>query len=344
MTSRDQQQADLLQAYRAALAHDPDASPPAALDPLYAQMARGLERLRPPAPDPATRSRLRTRIEREMTQATATRGWGAGIGGWRFLTKLQPLPIPFVLAAVIVLAVAAGLLAQAVRPRGVSAAEVIERARSAEGGFHSFVVTETAEARAAGAPAGSGRVRSEITRWYEAPGRWRREVASLVIGPDGQAVRGTGLTSVSDGDTVWIYRAGDNVVMVRPFTPDGSAEEIGPFPEVTGGLAPLLDQVTACYTPQLRGRDSVAGRTAFVIDLGRSHCPADAEAGAQPAGWTVWVDTETYLILKSVQMLDGTPVYTSTVTNVQYNVPIDPARFAFALPAGARVRDARPGR
>jgi hypothetical protein len=243
MTSRDQQQADLLQAYRAALAHDPDASPPAGLDPLYVRMARGLESLRPPAPDPATVNRLRDRIEREIARSSAStpkRGWGLGVGGWLFSPIPQSLtPIPLAMAAVLVLAVAAGLLAQAVRPRGVSAADVIERARSAEGGFHSFVVTETAEARAAGAPAGSGRVRSEITRWYEAPGRWRREVASLIIGPDGQAVRDTGLTSVSDGDTVWIHRAGDNVVMVRPFAPGGSTEEIGPFPEVTGGLSPL---------------------------------------------------------------------------------------------------------
>jgi outer membrane lipoprotein-sorting protein len=246
------------------------------------------------------------------------------------------------LAAALLLAAAVGVLALVMQPHGVSAAEVIERARDAEAGFRSFVLTETAEARPAGAPAGSARVRSEITRWYESPNRWRREVVSLVIGPDGQSERGTGLTSVSDGVTVWVHRAGDNVVVVRPYASNGD-DEIGPFPEVTGGLSALLDQASGCYTPHLRGRESVAGRKAYVLELGRSRCLTEGDDATQAAEWTIWVDAETYLILKSEQTLDGTPVYTATVTNIQYNVPIDPARFSFSLPAGARVRDARSG-
>lgn len=346
MSTHDEQQAELLQTYRDALADDPAAEPPADLDPLYVQMARGLESLRRPAPDAAFVERLQRRLERAIVAPGDGRADVRPITPLRpaFFAWLAPLRPALALAAVLALAVAVGVLAQAMRPRGVSAAAVLERAREADGGFRSFIITETAEARSLDAAAGSGRVRSEITRWYEAPDRWRREVASFVIGPDGQAVRGTGLTSVSDGDTVWIHRAGDNVVMVRPYTPDGGDDEIGPFPEVTGGLSALLERAAGCYTPQVRGRETIARRPAYVIELGRSHCPPETDgAAAQPVEWTIWVDTETYLILKSVQTLDGVPVYTATVTTVQYNVPIDPARFSFALPAGARVRDVRRG-
>ena len=104
---------------------------------------------------------------------------------------------------------------------------------------------------------GAEQVKAEISRWYEAPGRWRREVASTVIGSDGRPVSRNGLTTVSDGSAVWLYRARDNSVMVQPYGHAAGSDELGPFPEVTGGLSDLLVRANACYAPRLTGSDRV---------------------------------------------------------------------------------------
>jgi outer membrane lipoprotein-sorting protein len=80
-----------------------------------------------------------------------------------------------------------------------------------------------------------------------------------------------------------------------------------------------------------------------VITLGQSRCAGGPEAGAasELVEWTIWVDKETFLILKSVQEVDGVVAATTTVTNVQYNAPIEASRFDFTPPPDARVRDQR---
>jgi outer membrane lipoprotein-sorting protein len=210
----------------------------------------------------------------------------------------------------------------------------------APAGFRNFVVKETSEVRPLDA-SGAEQVKAEISRWYEAPGRWRREVASTVIGPDGRPVSRNGLTTVSDGSAVWLYRARDNSVMVQPYGHAAGSDELGPFPEVTGGLSDLLARATACYAPHLTGSARVAGRAAYVIDLGSSRCGDATTAGDPPVEWTIWVDKHTFLILKSEQDVGGRVLATTAVTSVQYDVPIEPARFVFATPPGAKLRDNR---
>jgi outer membrane lipoprotein-sorting protein len=230
-------------------------------------------------------------------------------------------------------------------PDPVDATAVLRQAeRTASGAerFRGFAITEVSEQHPAAVAGSDDLVRSEIARWYEAPGRWRREVTSTVLGPDGAIKSRGGLVSVSDGTSVWIHRLRDNTVIVRPA--DAADEgELGPFPEVTGGLSGLLSQAETCYTPRVASSDTVAGRAVHVIELGRSRCaPApDAAAGSEQAAWTVWVDKQTFLILKSVQEVDGAVVATTTVTSIAYDPPVDAGRFRFTPPPDARIRDAR---
>src|SRR5437764_1133745 len=84
--------------------------------------------------------------------------------------------------------------------------------------------------------------------------------------------------------------AGDNAVPARPYARKPEADELGPFPEVTGGLSGLLAQAQQCYAPRITGEGTIAGRPALVLDLGRSRCAA----GGQPVEWTIWVDQETF--------------------------------------------------
>lgn len=351
MPTPDRRQADLLRAYWTAASRDPDAPPPDALDPDLGRLARELERhLRPPAPDDAFVAGLGQRLAWQAAGTHAHRGAPARRLPWPPRTGRHRLLMGLATAAVLVL-LAGAVQLWAGRGQAVSAQDVIRRAEAAATEprrFRTFVVTETAEVRAAATAGSDERVRSEISRWYEAPGRWRREVVSTVVGADGQALSRGGLTSVSDGTTVWIHRLRDNVVLARPAGSLAASDALGPFPEVTGGLSALLARAGACYTPRLLGGDAVAGRAAYVVELGRSRCtPAAAAgepdaAGAEPVEWTIWVDRETFLILKSVQQMDGEVVATSTVTSVQYDVPVEPARFAFTAPPGAKIRDAAP--
>jgi outer membrane lipoprotein-sorting protein len=136
------------------------------------------------------------------------------------------------------------------------------------------------------------------------------------------------------------------VVIARPYAPDAVGDELGPFAEVTGGLSSLLEQASSCYSPRLLGSERVAGRDTYVVDLGASRCPPTttsmgAGSEPEPVEWAVWVDKETFLILKTVQDIEGRVLATTSVTSVRYNTAIDANRFTFVPPAGATVRDAR---
>src|SRR5262245_26368195 len=64
MTDDARERADLLDAYRLALAHDPAATPPIGLDPGLVEVAWCLARdLNAPEPDPVHAARLRGRLE-----------------------------------------------------------------------------------------------------------------------------------------------------------------------------------------------------------------------------------------------------------------------------------------
>jgi outer membrane lipoprotein-sorting protein len=356
MAKHDQSQAELVAAYWSTLREAAGALPPEHLPSETATLVRQLEsRLRPPEPDPLFAARLGHRLRAEAAAVRAAaearpshRGW------WRLrVHPARAARVPATLAAaVLIAATAAGVMGWSDRSRAVSAHEIIQRVQGAAtaptaAGFRSFVVTETAEVRPLDPQAGEAEVRTQTSRWFEAPGRWRREVASTVVGPDGVAVSQGGLTTVSDGATLWIHRLRDNLVTVRSSGQAQREGELGPVPEVTGGLSALLEQATSCYSPKLAGSDSVAGRPTYVIDFGRSRCATPLQGAAVSVGepaameWTIWVDKSTYLILKSVQDVDGKVYATNEATSVQYDVAIDPKRFTFAPPANSRVKDTR---
>ncbi len=312
-------------------------------------LARALAgRLSPPEPDRAFVEALRRRLDVEAGRMIATVSTARSRRPRRSMPTRPVLAALAVMGAAAVLAFVFGAVRLRDNSRALGAVEVLDRAKAAsdssEASFRTFVVTERSEINPAGAPAGE-QVRGEISRWYAGPNRWRREVSATVVGTDGRTVSRTGLTSVSDGATVWLHRQRDNVVMARPYEVAANPGELGPFPEVTGGLSSLLEQVARCYTPHLRGSDTVAGRASYVVALGPPRCPvatATATAPPESSEWTLWVDKQTFLILKSVQDIGGRAIATTTVTSIRYDVSIDPARFAFTPPPGARVRDARP--
>lgn len=89
MTTSAQRQADLLAAYKDALARDPAAAPPAGLDPALASTAQRLRQsLRPPEPEPAFVSTL----ERQLRAAAARMRDGTSAPMARHRWQRQALP------------------------------------------------------------------------------------------------------------------------------------------------------------------------------------------------------------------------------------------------------------
>lgn len=364
MREREEQQAELLDRYWLALERDPGALPPAELDPELAATAQQLVRnLRPPVPKMAFAARLGERLATEA--ATVTRQPNgrapAGVIRWRRLHLIDHPSRWWSLAglatAAVLVLVFAGLATWMLRPQTVSAQELLDKARAAAadavaGGVRSFVLTEvtlshpTARLKAEAGYTSEEQLRTETTRWYEAPNRWRIESKGTALGSDGQELPGKGWqrTTVSDGTDVWSYDVLRNAVQVNRLEPtmDGKGG-VARFGQAASDLDTVLQRASTCGTPALKGSEPVAGRPAYVIDLGSSTCPS-ASAPEMNGPRVIWIDKETFFVLKVVQYsgLDGQLLSTTEVTSVQYNVPGDPARFTFTPPAGATVQDLRP--
>jgi hypothetical protein len=98
----------------------------------------------------------------------------------------------------------------------------------------------------------------------------------------------------------------------------------------------LVTPVQAMDEPEADGYDAVNGRRAFrVLGVERWHYPNGQETGVRPI--TLWLDTETYLLLKVVE---DTPrkfprgnVSRRIITiHPRANPKLEPAQFRFAVP------------
>lgn len=269
-------------------------------------------------------------------------------------TPLQGLPTPpwFVpsrrgfayIALTVALSVAAGLGLTA-GPTGsgsssVSAASILERAgqvaaeRSNLTGTASFHKVTRAETD----HGGRGASVREWRQWGDGPDRWRVEVyASTGTG-------GLALESVrtSDGSTMYTYDADSGELAMGPYDAPtwrvyGSDGGLGSV-SATASLEAVVAAKSDCYTPSLVGKEAVAGRDAYVIDLGRNRCvAAGADVGGGPGGAPVylmapvrlWVDAETFSVVRQSNVGGPGGLFRSTTTLVSYerNVPIDDAMF-----------------
>ncbi len=212
----------------------------------------------------------------------------------------------------------------------------------------SFVLTETAVSqRLDAAGAAIGETRDETQRWYQAPDRWRSETTDTYTPrtPAGGQASRTAWTLVSDGATLWRAQGNDVQINRADARQDGVADlrYRNQYGQSATNLDSLLAAARSCYTPTVQSDERVAGWVAYVIDLGPTKCPS--ADGAQYNGKRrLWVDRETFFTLKDVTYAahDGHAIATREVTSVQYNAPIDPARFTYTPPPGAAIHDFRP--
>lgn len=330
-------QTDLFDEYQRALFVNRDAAPPAELDSHYVMVAKLLERQLGPVqsdslpPSMTFVTTLRQRIENEATRATPrannviqsrterkrrSRGrHQRRLLAWRWMS----------VAAVLTLVIL-GTALWVTQPDETSAREIVEQANSPSlSTIQSFVMTETRTLTFDGIER-----HAQARRWYESPHRWRAETEEIVITPTGTRTLHYG--TVGDGESVW--RWNDDSAQVQEFVSD-QWDLVGAilFGDGRSGLDSALQASNECVDPERLDDDIVAGHAAFVIDLGPSLCPS-ASAPETNGRRMIWVDKETFFILKEMQY-DGRPGHegellsTAEVTSIQYNVPIMPRVFTF---------------
>lgn len=161
--------------------------------------------------------------------------------------------------------------------------------------------------------------------------------------------------SVSDGATTWMATIDGSGTHVLVNTVSSSAPDWD-FSTFFGGsvanLTQLVDQVrtSGCRTVDLRGQEMIAGRSAYIVDIGANTCGAHPTIAPSSFGifdtfdgrQVLWVDAETFFPLKMQQYgPNGTAGLGYTMTSIAYNPTLPDGLFTYIPPPGAEVRDRR---
>ncbi|MBI2954940.1 MAG: zf-HC2 domain-containing protein [Chloroflexi bacterium] len=239
----------------------------------------------------------------------------------------------------------------------VQAQEILEKAAKvartpAASGIHSLEMTSAYWAKRVEPRFGrvGTEMRSETHTWWQTPNRWRRELKQTA--PPEEAMAEPDV-SVSDGQSVWDTQAGGKGVTINAWEPQMDilhslpafeAFKVGSTADAMNDLESLFHDLRVCYDPELLPEESVAGRAAYVVDLGPTKCPS-ASAASMNGRRIIWVDKETFFQLKSEQYgVDPSQgiIVTSEVTSIRFNGDMDPQLFTFTPAADATVQDYRP--
>jgi outer membrane lipoprotein-sorting protein len=149
----------------------------------------------------------------------------------------------------------------------------------------------------------------------------------------------TSYITVADQQNVWKYDSLQNSVQIT----EGPMEPGDLAVSGASSLKNALQKASTCYNPRLAGEEQVAGRAAYVVEMGASTCPS-ASMPDTNGPLTFWLDKETYFVLKStLRDTAGTQtIATTEVSSIVYNQGVDDSIFIFTPPAGATVADTRP--
>lgn len=239
-----------------------------------------------------------------------------------------------------VLVLVIGIYCWMFQPKSVNAKEILSKAQYAEvlgtnSGINSYLLTQKIDWHS-----NSGEFHAETHRWYQAPGRWRVESRWNGTAPESSGV----ITIVSNGISEW-RKQGESVTICRA-DPQPETDDLTSWGRDGTGLTSILSQVGTLYpSPQLQEDESIAGRSAYVIDLGFPNRFSNSAPELNNGRRVIWVDKETYFLLKAVQYNpdDGSIAGVMKITSIQYNSPIDPGVFSFTPLSGDQVNDYRSG-
>jgi len=333
-------------------AHLPDCPSCAADLAYYEKLHKGLQQHLASIPVPPlehTESTLRYRKGMALTAADAARGTRRRISP-RFA-------VVSVTAATVLTLALVGVVYLGRGSEEAQAREILDKAIEVAGNPSAISVRSVELTRKQwiklSNPPYQSEIKGDVHLWWQTPNLWRIE-SQQSVSTSGSVTDYFG-TFVADGKTIWSSTgtAEGNRVTILPF--DSPIDPLGRtmsdvhwfsnFAEPGGDLASLFNNARQCYDPKLLREEKVAGRPAYVIDLGPNKCPTDSASYDLQGRRVIWVDKETFLELKGEQYATEPGqglISTYEVTSVRYDGEIDPKVFTFTPPPGAVVQDRRP--
>ncbi len=379
MAEDELQQDELFAHYWEALADNPAALPPPGLNPVLVRQARQMQ---PPDPSAEFIAHLEQQLRALPASTAADDAAAPLLRSGLPVRLVRPIPQPRPrwlpqVATIIVVAfiiVTGSLLIRSV-PNGIqpspvyaptaiastpnsvaqlpSVGDIIQKAQSslAVGTVQSYVFTATSSSQSVTqqhdgmqlwpVPSGENQLRSITTIWYQAPNMGRIETTQVVTqaGVNGQNIQPP--VQVSDGVHLWSYDPQDKLASVGTTAQPTDGNRIRDEDIVTRTLN-LLRPNNCSGPPVLHGSDTVAGRAAYIIQLGTGMCPGSVgsyRVGGPIYGHIIWLDKQTYLLLKDEEVSsdDLKPISTWEVTDIRVNLPLDHALFTFTPPADVKV-------
>ncbi len=279
--NRERQQAEQLDAFLTArLANG--AAPTTGLSDQETQAADHLVRLAESAqPDPAFTRQLESRLRRSAISRPSPS------------PRLRWWPVP-TLAAALVVAIVFVFVALT-QPPTANAQEIVDKARAAANlATNTSITGLELHQTSVLSSAKSGTLKGTTVLWFQSPNRWRAELALTATGLDGKALPDQAVDSISvvDGTSVWYLDRKRNTLTINPLPANSSGQtNISDFGPLPASLNALFAQASSCFNPVLKGNDTVAGRSTYVVDLGAMKCaPSNDETNGRSV---IWVDQET---------------------------------------------------
>jgi outer membrane lipoprotein-sorting protein len=345
MKHYEQEQAELLDRYWSALGHDQERVHPADLAPDLAAFAQQLLTHRPAGPSQNFAERLRQDLAQQAQAAQPPRlshdpvvprsrlrhsvRWLAG--AWR----------PSFAAVALLTLILVGVFGWMLRPPAANAQQILARAQqtatdSAGSDFQRFVMTQhvtIAPVNQTADTPSTDVTRFELHIWHEAPNRWRFE--QRFMSPSSLADGASRLT-IADGQNIWSVEGQPSRVQITSGVFGGEGK--GGYPLFGAqDLDTFVRRAQTCADPSVDGEAIIAGRPAYVITLNATQCVAPASGEPD----TLWIDKETFVVLKSILHIPNRAprVRTMEVTHIAYNPALDPSLFSYTPPPESTVLD-----
>lgn len=181
-----------------------------------------------------------------------------------------------------------------------------------------------------------GPVKGEVEFWGERPDKMRAEVS-------GEQPSIDGLIAVTDSQKGWAYNPREKLVLVADTSQYKSQLRDQPeLREIVTFGEKIIDRGFDDTEAVNLGAEQVNGRDTYKVQVTYGQ-PADPELDLEGVTAIFWIDQETYLpqriemnIERGTFTASGFAVLKGDIAQDQ---PIDPAQFAFTVPAGATVLD-----
>jgi outer membrane lipoprotein-sorting protein len=242
-------------------------------------------------------------------------------------------------AAMLVLA-PAGLVTWWSQPTAVSAETILDRAQATASNRAEI---KTYHLKMIGSRGGTT---VDIEVWYG--GSTKQRSVNRPTGSGAAAVPST--ETVFNGEHAWIILT-ENGRTRAVHTVGTDWNKPGGDPAKPGSLTDVLASYTSeksCLDARLDGETTVAGRPAYQIITapkregcdGPSRAEADDQKLAMLGEMRIWVDKESFLLLKSeTRDRSGAVLKRGEVTSIEFNVSIPDSVFTYTPPPGVQVRE-----